>query len=670
MDPEIIVATASRDRLTRFSPVRWLTLVAGLTALVLVLTASGQIYDTNFQSLWEATSLLAGDHPYRDFFEWGMPLQVVMTAAGQVLAGKRLIAEFVIQWVPMIIGATLSFHIALSISRSVTASLVTVPFMLAILAATPTFHYPKLFFYPLAVWLAWRYVEQPSVRCGAVFGVATAVAFLYRHDHGLNIGGLAVLAFGLARLAHSTRLARSGQAVSPSRTTRSMLADALAYAAAVIVVLAPWLIVVQTSEGLIEYVQARAFLYREWSAGSSPYQLLLKMNPVAVVTTPLPPVAPAVISFEWGAEVDAQMRDRLERLHGLRRQGEPDGNRLHYEIANPFDTHLRKLRPYVNATEGIDWDLLRRLRWHLPDHERGGIWLMEMALVIPLVLLASVAADVWRRRVNRLPIPLDIYRVTLLATFLAAIDARLFRESSYVVAVAPLTAAAGAWLLVPRRRIEGTAASGRRTPLGTLWSIARWTVTVGLMYVTAAATVAFTRHSQIFDPVTLVRYLRPTFAHLLASPPIDGLQPAADARRYTREQWVDGDGDAKIRLMMRYMHDCTRAGDRVLVTGSTPYHVGYYVDRPVAGGHLFWHHGWRADPPRLEQSFALLAQQSVPFAISTHDPVLNDLAAYPKIRDHFVANYRELDGSHGLLLIDSRRPATGTFGALGFPCFR
>jgi hypothetical protein len=36
-----------------------------LTAAVLMYTVAEQIFDTNFYVLWEATALLAGDHPYR-----------------------------------------------------------------------------------------------------------------------------------------------------------------------------------------------------------------------------------------------------------------------------------------------------------------------------------------------------------------------------------------------------------------------------------------------------------------------------------------------------------------------------------------------------------------------------------------------------------------------------
>ena len=42
------------------------------TAAFLMLTLRRQLLNSdNFHLLWEATALLAGDHPYRDFFDWG-----------------------------------------------------------------------------------------------------------------------------------------------------------------------------------------------------------------------------------------------------------------------------------------------------------------------------------------------------------------------------------------------------------------------------------------------------------------------------------------------------------------------------------------------------------------------------------------------------------------------
>jgi hypothetical protein len=118
------------------------------------------------------------------------------------------------------------------------------------------------------------------------------------------------------------------------------------------------------------------------------------------------------------------------------------------------------------------------------------------------------------------------------------------------------------------------------------------------------------------------------------------------------------------------MHDCTRPGDRLLVTGSTPYDVSYYVGRSIAGGHLFWHHRWRTDPVHEAQSLALLMQQAVPFVYSTTEPVLEDFAAYPRIRAYLAEHYVEPAGAEGRLLVDTRRVAAGRFEPMGWPCFK
>ena len=55
---------------------------------------------------------------------------------------------------------------------------------------------------------------------------------------------------------------------------------------------------------------------------------------------------------------------------------------------------------------------------------------------------------------------------------------------------------------------------------------------------------------------------------------------------------------------------------------------------------------------------------------STHDPVLNDFSKFPSIRQHLEQHYAPLEGSEGRLLYDRRRTPTGTYGRLGFPCFR
>ena len=183
------------------APGRWLVGVALATAVVLGLVLPEQLFDTNFYTLWEATGLLAGEHPYRDFFEWGVPLQAALSAAVQWIVGNRMVGEFVlIHWAFIIGGAVISFDLGYRLTRSIPATAFMAAIGLAMIPDTPTFHYPKLFFYPLAVWIAWRYLDRPRVLPAAALGLVTALAFLFRHDHGVYIGVAAVLACVLARV--------------------------------------------------------------------------------------------------------------------------------------------------------------------------------------------------------------------------------------------------------------------------------------------------------------------------------------------------------------------------------------------------------------------------------------------------------------------------------------
>jgi hypothetical protein len=539
--------------------------VALLNAVVLVLTAAHQIYDTNFYTLWEATALMAGDHPYRDFFEWGAPLQAIVSVVGQWLAGNRLIGEFAIQWLAIIAGALIACHLGYRASRSVIASLVTMAFSVTILAATATYHYPKLLLYPLAVWMIWRYMERPAIGRAAAVGVVAAAAFLFRHDHGVYVAAAAALAFFLARVARPA-----------TRSLPRGIAESGASAATAIALLLPWIILVQASEGLPEYIQARLERYAVGSPYSNPYASLLAMNPIQTLTS-------------------AASRD-------------------------------------------------------------GMLWLQQVGLLVPLLLLMVAAIDASRNRRRGEPVPLETYTITVAAAFVALIGWRQFREPGYVTGVVPLAAALSAYL------------PARCTRCGKLWKAMAGTVALALLVVTAAATYVAIRETDIFSPRTLAADVPDVFTQLMTSPPIDAFAPPEEIARFDRSNWNEEEVHL-VEVLMRYVHDCTADGDRVLVTGQTPFQVGYYLERPIAGGHLFWHEKWRSDPQREMQSLELLERQSVPFAYSTHDPVFNDFAPYPRIRDHLKQYYVELEGSRGLVLIDRRRQPTGTFGTLGFPCF-
>ncbi|HXE80915.1 MAG TPA: hypothetical protein VNK41_09205, partial [Vicinamibacterales bacterium] len=127
---------------------------------------------------------------------------------------------------------------------------------------------------------------------------------------------------------------------------------------------------------------------------------------------------------------------------------------------------------------------------------------------------------------------------------------------------------------------------------------------------------------------------------------------------------------ATASARFQYLHACTRPGDRLLITGMTPFDVPYFTERPPAGGHLYWQEGWAADAESEARSLALLERQSVPFAVSNRDPVMHDFAHYPRIRAYLAAHYAEVPGTNGQLLVDTRLTRVRQYGPDGLPCFQ
>ena len=598
-----------------------LVIVVGvLTAVVLVLNSRAQLFDSNFIMLSEGMALLAGDHPYRDFFESGTPAGAYLSMAAQWLSGYRLIGEFLIHWILITAGVVLSFQLGSRLSGSVAALLAALAVALVLLSLAPTYHYTKIIVFPLALWCAWRYLERPGTGRAAAVGAIGALGFLFRHDYGLYIAVLAV-ASGALVLA----------AVPPREWLRIAVRHTSAAVIAAVLLLMPWAVTVARSEGLAAYTEARLAMYE--APPGFVYRRLLDINPWRDLRAHRPPPEPGVIAFIWNpARVDETVLRQLEAKYELRLLPDRDAQgRLQYQIPNRFDVRLFELDPYINDGIGFEWDRLEEIRLGLPTPDSALAWLTQVMLVIPLLFMGSALWSLARVRAAaelRDPARMDAQRLLLAGVFLVAIDLSLFRQPSYMVVVAPLTLALAARFLA-RGHVVARAAA------------------VVVLLLTGYAGVVWAREAPMYEPSRLVERTSEAFERLLASPP-------ASAANDT----------------FRYLYECTAPGDRLLVTGSTPFDVNYYAERPFAGGHTLWHFNWRSDPAREAESMALLSRQRVPFAFSSSDPLLNDFTRYPRIHAYLVENFRAIDGFDGRLLVNTTLQPVRRFGERNLECFR
>jgi hypothetical protein len=351
---------------------------------------------------------------------------------------------------------------------------------------------------------------------------------------------------------------------------------------------------------------------------------------------------PGEIGFVWNENTAEPEQQQIKRRLGLRRlEGRDAQGRLRYAAPDLHDRRLLELDPHILDGVGIPWDDLRGLRfplrwWAPPD--AAVLWLLQVSLLVPLALLAWAATRHGAVIAGRLA-PRFAQSIVAALT-LAAIGALLYREPSYATVATPLVAAFLASMLArPLARPEALDPPVRRV------SLVAPILAGAILLVTTNAALAWARPTLLFNPAALARQLVPAFAELIASPPV------------------------RHKPQYEYARTCTTGADHLLVTGSTPFDVPYYTERPVAGGHLYWHQRWGSDPGHEAQSLALLERQSVPLAVSTQAPVLDELAAYPHIRAYVARFYREVPGTHGAMLYDGRRTPSGQFGVQAWPCF-
>jgi hypothetical protein len=220
--------------MSRYARVVWPSAVM-LAAFAVRFLTLGAFENDHFVILARAVQMHAGDWPVADFVDPGMPLSYGVSAAALLFTDAPLLTDAVVS-VAMFAVAT---GIAFMLARRAGGTALAVAAVAMILAIPPRLYStPKVFVHTVAIGLAWRYADRPSLARLTALAAWTVVAFLFRHDFAVYV---ATAALALFPVRH-----REGDLI---RTVVSYLIACTCFAV-------PWLLYVQQVQGLDGYFQS------------------------------------------------------------------------------------------------------------------------------------------------------------------------------------------------------------------------------------------------------------------------------------------------------------------------------------------------------------------------------------------------------------------------------
>jgi hypothetical protein len=532
--------------------------------------------------------LVHGEAPFRDFADPGIFLQIYASAAAQALLGYSLLGEALLSLLFMSLGAALTCVLATRASGSLPVGLVLTIFAVAM--------HPRLYQYhvlvlPLLGLLAlWAYLDRRTVPRLVTVGLATALAFLFRHDQGIYL---------LVAVVPTLLAAHWGDG-------RRLLAQRLGlYGAVVAIAIAPFFLFLQANGGVLEYFRSAAEYVRSEA----------RRQDTHVPTFVIDPMAP-----------------------------------------------LAALVEPANA---------------LP-------WLYYALLALPPLTIVALILKRVRRRAPSGHLPFEAPKILAAALLCLVAQRALLRdpESSYRLAdVAGPTAVLAAWLLgqwlVGRR--PRTPAPGRRDgdPIGPTKLAPTLAGTSGLAWAIPALVLLGITWASIVQvaelgprseraaltagPVAAAGRAAELLGELRASPPIDA-----------RPRVLGAGG----RALARYVHDCTRPTDRLLVTWFAP-ELYFFSGRGFSGKQLFWFTEYYASPREQDESVKALERDSVPIVIMRSDSGKFS-SSFEDVHAYILRNYRlAREGRFGgnieemyRVFVNRRTARSGEYRPLSLPCYK
>jgi hypothetical protein len=226
----------SRPRIS----VRWLLFVAAfvVTAGFRYLLLGRGFPNDHFIFITGGWQMQFGEWPTRDWVDAGSPLMSFSSALAQAVFGPTLLAEAILVAGAFGLAAACTSAAVLELTGSV--SLAVAASVLEVAVVPRTYGYPKMLVYAVTFLCFVRYVKRPDRIRLATMGASIAVAFLFRHDHGI------FLAVGGALTALLVSDPTGG--TTPARRVAELTAVTF-------VLVLPYLAFVQVNGGLWSYVR-------------------------------------------------------------------------------------------------------------------------------------------------------------------------------------------------------------------------------------------------------------------------------------------------------------------------------------------------------------------------------------------------------------------------------
>jgi hypothetical protein len=622
--------------------------VLGLSTFAYRYLSFEEFSNDHFVHLSQAQQVTRGALPVRDFVERGIPLMSLVSAAGQITLGEGLRAEVFLVAGAYALAAALTLLLTTTLSGSLTVGLLTG--LIPTVIYPISYSYPKILVYAAGLLAGLHYSAKPAWPRAGVLAAAVALAFLFRHDHGVVLGFAALVLL----------LVRHGVTRAGAQGVGRMLFIAT-------VLVSPFLVWVQVYQGVGNYLrQGLAFSRREAQRGdtwwTTPGFSIDRSQPLWSRLVQAP-----VVNVRWRDSLDAAGIASGEARHGLRRLDPVGASTWQYELASWSTSALKALVQDADVadTQGIDRSafvlqvphptgIRAFLAWMsgpgdgLRLRPNGvAVWFYAVWL-LPLIALAALGLR-WKQT------PVDL-RSTVVAAITAqlAMNVLMLRDpldTRIRDVVVPSVALASFMAGLAWHARGGKARDVRRT------------LAVTLIVALVAAAGAVGEASRRLD----------------ATRAADGVEGVRVRLRQLRRAVLPagsrtGPVGEPYRSLVEYLDRCTAPSSRILAMTFAP-ELFFYSGRMFAGGQVTMSPGYSVTESDASLMLERLAREDVPLVIMDSDTRGEMDHHFPRITALIRNRYREAGtvalGTEKRLIVlaESSRRVTARFGADGLPCF-